>query len=55
MLGRYERTSTPLSVSEDYKKIFSDFKQYFSKEITELKDENLNQEIEILDMLINFK
>lgn len=55
MLGRYERTSTPLSVSENYKKIFSDFKQYFSKEITELKDENLNQEIEILDMLINFK
>lgn len=54
ILGRNERTSTELSVSDNYKEIFSNFKQYFSNEILEIKDENLNKEIEILDILINY-
>ena len=54
ILGRNERTSTELSVSDNYKGIFSNFKQYFSNEILEIKDENLNKEIEILDILINY-
>lgn len=55
MLGENERRSTKLSVSEEYKKLFDQFKNYMQTEITELKDTSMNQEIEILDYLINYK
>lgn len=53
MLGEYERTSVKLTVSEKYKETFKKLKEYITKEMEEVKDDNLKQEIEILDKLIN--
>ena len=47
-----ERTSVKLTVSEEYKAIFTKFKEYMESEIKELGDENLNQEIDILNKII---
>ena len=52
MLGENERSSVKLSVSEEYNKNFKAFKEYFEKEIKEIGDEEMNQEVEILNMLI---
>ena len=51
MLGEHERTSTRLSVSSEYKKLFSTLKSYIESEKNEIKDDTLSQEIEILDIL----
>ena len=51
MLGRNERTSVNLKVSDTYKNTFNTIKQYILNENNELKDENLKQEIEILEKL----
>ena len=51
MLGRNERTSVNLKVSDTYKNIFNTIKQYILSQNNELKDENLKQEIEILEKL----
>ena len=51
MLGRNERTSVSLKVSDTYKNIFNIIKQYMLSQNNELKDENLKQEIEILEKL----
>lgn len=51
MLGRNERTSVNLKVSDTYKNVFNTIKQYILNENNELKDENLKQEIEILEKL----
>ncbi|MBR1540459.1 MAG: VWA domain-containing protein [Clostridia bacterium] len=48
-----ERTSVNLSVSEQYKEIFNTFKTYMEKEIKEIKDSSLNQEITILEKILN--
>ena len=53
ILGRNERTSVDLEVSDEYKEIFSNLKTYMEQEVNEIKDDTLNQEIEILDKLIN--
>ena len=54
ILGRNERTSVDLEVSDEYKEIFSNLKTYMEQEINEIQDNTLNQEIEILDKLINY-
>ena len=51
MLGRNERTSVKLKVSDTYKSAFNTIKQYILNENNELKDDNFKQEIEILDLL----
>ena len=51
MLGRNERTSVSLKVSDTYKNIFNSIKQYIASENEQIKDENLKQEIEILEKL----
>lgn len=51
MLGRNERTSVNLKVSDSYKNLFNNIKQYIQNENNEIKDDKLNQEIEILDIL----
>ena len=51
MLGRNERTSVKLSVSDTYKNVFNTIKQYITNENEQIKDENLKQEIEILEKL----
>lgn len=52
-LGEQERQSVDLTVSDEYKKIFTDLKKYIENENKELKDETLEKEIKILDKLIN--
>ena len=52
-LGEHERQSVDLTVSENYKKIFNDLKVYMEKEIKELEDDTLNQEIKMLDEIID--
>ena len=52
MLGQHERTSVKLTVSEKYKEIFSTIKKYITDENNEIKDDNLKQELEILDLLM---
>ena len=52
ILGEHERMSVKLKVSEEYKEIFRNMKEYILKENEEIKDDVLKKEIEILDMLI---
>ncbi len=52
LLGEHERVSTSLSVSKNYKDIFVKLQKYMKHEIDEIKDETMNQEIELLDKLI---
>ena len=52
ILGEHERMSVKLKVSEEYKEIFRNMKEYILKENEEIKDDTLKKEIEILDMLI---
>ena len=52
MLGENERSSVKLSVSDKYSKNFEQFKKYFEKEMKEIGDDEMKQEVEILDMLI---
>ena len=50
-----ERTSVPLTCSNEYKKVFNNLKNYMEKEILELSDDTMNQEIEILNKIIEAK
>jgi len=52
-LNTWERESSKLIVSKDYRNIFKNFRTYFKEKIKEVDDLSLNQEIEILDQLIN--
>ena len=53
ILGENERTSVKLTVSEEYKENFRKIKSYLENEKNELKDDDLNQEIDLLEKLIN--
>ena len=55
LLGEWERTSVELTVSDEYKEIFRDLKEYMEEEIEELNDDDLEQEIDILKELIKHK
>ena len=50
-LGRWERQSIPLQVSEEYKSMISDFKLYFETESQAIGDSTLSQEVEIMEKL----
>lgn len=50
-LGRWERTSTPLSVSAAYADVFRKFRAYFAAEMAPLNDPDLKKELEIMDLL----
>ena len=52
LLGEHERTSVELTVSEEYQELFSKMKEYLEREKEEVKDDTLQQEIEILNQLI---
>ena len=52
VLGEHERTSVTLTVSDKYKEIFRELKQYMETENQELKDDTLNQELKVIDMLL---
>jgi Ca-activated chloride channel family protein len=50
-LGEWERQSVELTVDRDYRKIFRDFAVYFEKEMKDIGDATLQQELDILDKL----
>ncbi len=50
-LGRWERQSINLRVSEDYEDLFEEFKDYFEEEMDEIGDDTLGKEVEILELL----
>jgi len=50
-LNEWERQSIPLSVSNHYRKVFTDFASYFKKEMDAIGDETLKQELEIIEKL----
>ena len=52
ILGEHERISVKLKVSEEFKEILRNLKEYILKENKEIKDDTLKKEIEVLDMLI---
>ncbi len=54
-LGRWERQSIPLQVSEPYKALFSAFSSYFEDEMNAIGDDTLGQELDILDMLRGYE
>jgi Ca-activated chloride channel homolog len=51
-LGKWERQSEPLTVSEHYKELIKDFGKYFEEEKNYLSDDVLDKELELLDKLI---
>ena len=53
LLGENERISVKLSVSEEYAENFRRFKEYMEKEISEIGDFEMKQEIEILNSVTN--
>ena len=55
ILGKHERISEELKISEEYKEILRKMKEYIIKENKEIMDDGLKKEIEILDELINCK
>ena len=51
--SQWERTSNKLSISEVFVRRFSQFKDYFIKEMQIIGDETLQQEVDIIDTIIN--
>ena len=52
ILGEHERQSVKLTVSDEYKEIFRNLKSYIEEENKEIKDDTLNQEIDIINKLL---
>ena len=50
-LGKWERQSIPLQVSDEYKQLFSQFNDYFEQEMNAIGDSTLSKEVEILNKL----
>jgi hypothetical protein len=53
-LGRWERQSIPLRVSEPYKGLFKEFFVYFEEEMNGIGDNTLGQECDILNTLSRY-
>ncbi|MFO8101396.1 MAG: VWA domain-containing protein [Dehalococcoidia bacterium] len=51
MLGKWERQSMPLTVSEEYEDLFEEFMEYFEAELEAIGDDTLEQELDVLDEL----
>lgn len=52
VLGENERASVKLTVGDEYKELFKKMKKYIESEVTDIGDNELKQEIEILEKLI---
>lgn len=52
-LSEWERGSIPLSVSAEYGATFVEFRGHMENELQTLRDEDLRQEIDLLDLLID--
>lgn len=53
-LGRWERKSSPLRVSGEYRDLFREFRAHFESEMDFIDDDALNQELVILQKLENY-
>lgn len=53
--SKWERGSRELAVSPHFLKQFKEFKKYFAKEATAIKDDDLRQELDLLDILVDAK
>ncbi len=53
-LGRWERQSLPLMVSDKYRQLFSAFTSYFDEEMKSIGDSTLSQELDILHKLSSY-
>ena len=51
----YERRSIPLKVGPEYRNTFIKLKDYMNKEIKEIEDSTMNQEIIMIDQILNSK
>lgn len=51
-LSQYERTSLPLTINNDYRKIFTDFTTYMNDQSDILGDDTLLQEVEMLNLVL---
>jgi len=54
ILGENERTSVKLTVSDEYKELFTKINNYIKAENEYIKDSTLEKELEILDKLIKY-
>ncbi len=54
-LKTWERRSCKLQVSAGYEKIFSLFRRHYKNEMRVLRDESLNKELEVLNLLLKNK
>lgn len=52
-LGKWERQSIPLRVSNSYKMLIQEFTEHFKKEMVAIGDETLTKELTILEKLSN--
>lgn len=52
-LSEHERVSVDLEVSNEFKETFEELKKYLQDENEQIKDDTLNNEIELLEKLIN--
>lgn len=55
VLGEWERQSVPLQVSEPYRDLFEEFRDYFDAEMEAIGDRSLSQELETLDSLARWE
>ena len=46
------RNAIYLTIKEDYLRIFTEFSNYFEKEISEMKDETIQKEIDLIQQII---
>lgn len=54
-VSQWERGSCSLTVSKNYKEIFSKFKTYYQEEMKQLNDGSLNEELETVTLLLKTK
>lgn len=55
ILGRWERQSEKLRVSDEYRQLFAEFVPYFEREKNAIGDQSMDKEIEILRLLSTYK
>jgi len=53
-LGQWERQSVALWVSEEYRQLYAEFKDYFKGEMVAIGDDTLEQEVTILETLSTY-
>ncbi|MDY6777104.1 MAG: hypothetical protein SVU32_00435, partial [Candidatus Nanohaloarchaea archaeon] len=51
-LGRWERQSTPLQVSELYERKIRSFREYYQQEVQEIGDSSLEQEYQLMGTIL---